>query len=69
MFEFENTRSNVESVAITEKKENKISDKSYIPTRHIYLQKLPQLLILQMNHSFRIMFKSQKKFLQMITYK
>ena len=32
------------NVTTTEKKKNNISDKSYVPTRGVYLQKLPHVL-------------------------
>ena len=50
ILEFENTRRNLKkSVAINEIKKETMSDKSYISTRGIYLQKSPRLFTLQVN--------------------
>lgn len=43
-FEFENTKSDVKRCYDYGEKEN-ISDKSYLRTRGVYLQKLPHVLI------------------------
>ena len=53
------------NIVITEKKNN-LSDKSFLPTRDIYLQTLPLILSLQMNYSFNKMFHLTKIFFLMI---
>ena len=51
------------SFAINEKKESNMSEKSHIPTRDIYLQKMPRFLISQMNQSLGMMFQLYKMLL------
>ena len=58
IFEPENTRSDVKKYCDQwEKRKAIVSDKSYIPTMDIYLQKLSLLLNLQMNQSFSVVFQ------------
>ena len=52
---FENTR-NVTKSCSQRKKKNNLSDISYIPTKGIYLQRLPRLLTSQMNQ-LRVIFQ------------
>ena len=44
IFEFENTKSDFKVLQLLQKKEINMSNKSYIPTRGIYLQKLTLLV-------------------------
>ena len=53
---FENTR-NVTKSCSQRKKKNNLSDISYIPTKGIYLQRLPRLLTSQMNQLLRVIFQ------------
>ena len=56
LLEFENTR-NVTKSCSQRKKKNNLSHISYIPTKGIYLQRLPRLLTSQMNQLLGVIFQ------------
>ena len=57
IFDIENTSAEVKKKCHDHWEKGNMSDKSYIPTRGTYLQKFPQLLTLQINQSFSVMFQ------------